>query len=257
MDTEKKEFFGGPKLSVLVPVFNEEKTIKEILTKLLKIHIVYEIIVINDGSNDGSEEEVKSINNDKIKLISLKNNCGKTAAISKGLESVSGEIVIIQDADLEYDPDEIAFVIEPIVQGKADVVYGSRFLVKKTSRVLYFYHYIANKIITFLSNLCTNLNMTDIETGYKAFKTPIIKNMELTSRGFGMEVEITALISKLPIRIYEVPISYYGRTYEEGKKIGVKDGFMAIIYILYFNFLSPRRKKRKEYFEYVKTQLGI
>lgn len=230
-------------LSVLVPVYNEEKTITEILKKLLKLSFVNEIIVVNDCSKDRSLEKIKQVHSPKLKVFTLTHNQGKTAAIREALRHVTKDVVIIQDADLEYDPAEIESVVNPIREGRADVVYGSRFMVKKAARVLYYYHFLANKFLTFLSNLLTNLNMSDIETGYKAFRTPLIKTLPLTSSGFGMEVEITAILSKLPVRVYEVPISYYGRTYEEGKKIGVKDGVMAILYIFYYNWLAPKLPK--------------
>jgi glycosyltransferase involved in cell wall biosynthesis len=185
----------------------------------------------------------------------MPSNQGKTAAVCRGLEEVQGEITIIQDADLEYDPEEIPDIIEPIMEGRADVVYGSRFLVRKATRVLYFYHFLANKALTFISNLFTNLNMTDIETCYKAFRTPLVKNLSLRSRGFGMEVEITALIAKTSARVYEVPISYYGRTYEEGKKIGFKDGIMALWYIVNFNMLSSKSKSTRDYVEKINEWL--
>jgi glycosyltransferase involved in cell wall biosynthesis len=164
---------------------------------------------------------------------------GKTAAIARAIAAATGDILIVQDADLEYDPSEIPAVIEPILQGQADVVYGSRFMVRRAARVLYFYHYIANRLLTFLSNLLTNRNMSDIETCYKAFRAGVIKPMRLTSKGFGMEVEITAMICKTKARTYEVPISYYGRTYEEGKKIGLRDGVKALYYIGYYNLVHP------------------
>jgi glycosyltransferase involved in cell wall biosynthesis len=174
-----------------------------------------------------------------IQFCRLSQNSGKTAAIRRALELATGDIVIVQDADLEYDPEEIPDVIAPILAGHADVVYGSRFLVRRTTRVLYFYHYLANVSLTFLSNLLTNRNMTDIETCYKAFRAGVIKPLRLTSSGFGMEIEITALITKTEARTYEVPISYYGRSYEEGKKIGVWDGVMAGLYIFYCNLVAP------------------
>jgi glycosyltransferase involved in cell wall biosynthesis len=164
-------------------------------------------------------------------------NAGKTEALKTGFALTTGKIVIVQDADLEYDPEEIGDVIAPILEGNADVVYGSRFLVRKGSRVLYFYHYIANKGLTFLSNLCTNVNMTDVETCYKAFRGEIVRNMRITSSGFGFEIEVTAKVAKLGVSIYEVPISYHGRTYEQGKKIGMMDAFAAFWYIFRFNFL--------------------
>ncbi len=233
-------------LSIIIPVFNEETTIGIVLEKVCGIRNLKEVIVVDDGSTDSSPKVVLDLGNPKVKLIRLEKNSGKTAAVRRGLLEVVGDITIIQDADLEYDPDEIEDVIRPILENKADVVYGSRFIVKKAVRVLYFYHYLANKSFTFLSNLLTNVNMTDIETCYKAFRTPLIKNIPLTSSGFGMEVEITALITKTKARIYEVPISYYGRTYEEGKKIKFSDGIAAYLYIFYYNFasyISPSIKK--------------
>ena len=238
-------------VSVLVPLYNEEKTIEKVLSKLDQLGFVKEIIVVDDCSTDNSFSVVKNYQSNKVQLFQNPKNLGKTGAINLAKEKASGEIIVIQDADLEYNPDEYPKLLAPIVSGHADVVYGSRFLVKKTCRVLYFYHYLANKFLTFLSNLLTNHNMSDNETCYKAFKAPIFKNMELKSKGFGMEVEITAMITRLPIKIYEVPISYYGRTYEEGKKIGMTDGIMAIIYILYFNLISPYKPSRKNYFKTV------
>jgi len=226
-------------VSVLVPVFNEEKTIADILEKLISLEYVNEIVVINDCSTDSTEQTIQRFNSSKLVYFKLPFNQGKTAAIKKAKELATKDVLVIQDADLEYDPEELFDVLNPIFLNQADVVYGSRFLVKKTSRVLYFYHYLANKTLTFISNFLTNINFTDIETCYKAFRQEIFKPMPLTSKGFGMEVEITAMISKLPIRIFEVPISYYGRTYEEGKKIGATDGFMALYYILYFNIVAP------------------
>jgi glycosyltransferase involved in cell wall biosynthesis len=235
-------------VSVLVPCYNEEKTIATVLKKLHDLPFVCDIVVVNDNSTDNSEKAVLSVKSKKIIYVKHHKNLGKTAAINTAKQKSTGEILIVQDADLEYDPDEIRHVVEPIWLGAADVVYGSRFMTRKASRVLYFYHYLANKTLTFLSNMLTNLNMSDIETCYKAFRAPILREMDLTSKGFGMEVEITALIAKLPIRIYEVPISYYGRTYEEGKKIGLKDGIMAIYYIFFFNLISARTSHRKKYF---------
>ncbi|MFN3603906.1 MAG: glycosyltransferase family 2 protein [Leptonema sp. (in: bacteria)] len=237
-------------LSVLVPAYNEEKTIAIVLKKLLKLKFVKEIIVINDCSTDSTEEIVLKFKKKHPKQIiyeKLEKNSGKTAAIRRAKELATGDILIIQDADLEYDPEEIVNVIEPIQKEVADVVYGSRFLVKKAARVLYYSHYIANKFLTHLSNLFTNLNMTDIETCYKAFRKEYFKDMPLTSKGFGMEVEITATVGKMPVRVYEIPISYYGRTYEEGKKIGFKDGLYAIFYIFYYNLFGNLNKQRREF----------
>jgi glycosyltransferase involved in cell wall biosynthesis len=166
--------------------------------------------------------------------------------LKTGFALTRGDIVIVQDADLEYDPSDIPVVIRPIIEGNADVVYGSRFLVRRATRVLYFYHYLANKFLTFTSNLFTNLNMTDVETGYKAFRGEIIRNMIITSRGFGFEIEVTAKVAKLKCAIYEVPISYYGRTYEEGKKIGVMDGVEAFLLVFKFNLFCGLRSSFRQ-----------
>ncbi|MHC4356494.1 MAG: glycosyltransferase family 2 protein [Planctomycetota bacterium] len=234
-------------LSVVIPLFNEESTIKEILEKVCCLSNLQEVIVVDDGSTDSSPQAVLDFGDPKVKLIRLEKNSGKTAAVRRGLEDVVGDVTVIQDADLEYDPEEIEDVIRPIIENRADVVYGSRFLVKRAARVLYFYHYLAKKSLTFLSNILTNVNMTDIETCYKAFRTPLIKNLPLTSSGFGMEVEITALITRTKAQIYEVPISYYGRTYEEGKKIKFTDGLAALWYIFYYNVASRVGSSRRKY----------
>lgn len=232
-------------LSLIIPAYNEEATIKEVLVKVLSLEFVQQVIVVNDCSSDDTESEILSIQNPRLEYFKHDFNQGKTAAIKTALSHVKGEIVLIQDADLEYDPDEIPFVCEPIWNGKADVVYGSRFLVRKASRVLYFYHFLANKSLTFFSNLLTNKNMTDIETCYKAFRTPLLVNMPITSSGFGFEVEVTANISKTKARIFETPISYYGRTYEEGKKISFKDGIAALWYIVYYNLKNTSEYTQK------------
>jgi glycosyltransferase involved in cell wall biosynthesis len=248
-------------LSVLIPVYNEEQTIELVVTKVLELgSVVKEVIIVDDGSTDGTAEVVDGLvtREPLLRFFRMGKNQGKTAAIRFALEKVEGRVVIIQDADLEYDPAEIPAVVAPISDGHADVVYGSRFMTRKASRVLYFYHYLANQFLTFLSNVLTNRNMSDIETGYKAFRTGVIKPLELTSTGFGMEVEITAMICKTQARTYEVPISYYGRSYEEGKKIGVKDGIMAIVYIFYYNLVQPLlpagRKYVAEVDRYLKAQ---
>lgn len=236
-----------PILSVVVPAYNEEATIAGVLQCLQSLSFLKEVIVVDDGSTDATCQKVQALGLPKVCLIRSEENKGKTAAVRRGLQEVTGAITIIQDADLEYDPKEIGDVILPIVQHKADVVYGSRFRVKKASRVLYFYHYLANKLLTFLSNLLTNVNLTDIETCYKAFRTPLIQAMPLSSHGFGMEVEITALITKTRARLYEVPISYYGRAYEEGKKIKPRDGLWALWYIIYYNILASRTAITRRY----------
>jgi glycosyltransferase involved in cell wall biosynthesis len=230
------------KLSVLIPVYNEERYVGEILTRVLALGaVVKEVVVVDDGSKDRTAEVVRARaeGEPKIKFHQLPKNQGKTAAIRRALELATGDVLIVQDADLEYDPAEIPEVIAPILAGQADVVFGSRFLVRKAARVHYFSHYLANCFLTFLSNCLTNRNMTDIETGYKAFRKEVIQPLKLTSKGFGMEVEITAMVCKTKARTYEVPISYYGRAYEEGKKIGVKDGIAALWYIGYYNLIQP------------------
>jgi glycosyltransferase involved in cell wall biosynthesis len=224
-------------LSVIIPSYNEEATIAHVVRQVLLLDVVSEVIVVNDCSRDRTAEIVRELaaGDPRIRLLQHEVNRGKTEALKTGFAKVTGEIVIIQDADLEYDPSEIPDVIKPILDGKADVVYGSRFLVRKASRVLYFYHFLANKLLTFTSNLFTNINLTDVETGYKAFRSEIMRNMVITSSGFGFEIEVTAKVAKLRCAIYEVPISYYGRTYEQGKKIGPMDGLAAFWYILRYN----------------------
>jgi glycosyltransferase involved in cell wall biosynthesis len=228
-----------PCLSVVVPVYNEEATLASVVQRVLALEHLLEVVVVDDGSEDGTAEVAQALTDAdaRVRLIRHQKNSGKTEALKTGLAGTRGEIVIVQDADLEYDPAEIPDVIRPILLGRAHVVYGSRFLVRRAARVLYFYHYLANKLLTFLSNVLTNLNMTDIETGYKAFRGEIIRNMRITSGGFGFEVEVTAKVAKLGCAVYEVPISYYGRTYDEGKKIGFRDGAAALWLIFRFNLL--------------------
>ena len=223
-------------LSVVVPCFNEIKTIGEVIENILDSPInPKEVIIVDDFSSDGSREYLKKINNENIKVIFHEKNLGKGAALSTGIAFAKGEIIIIQDADLEYDPKEYPNVIGPIINGKADIVYGSRFQGGQPHRVVYFWHRVGNGFLTIFSNLFTDLNLTDMETCYKAFRSDIIKSIEIEEKSFGFEPEITAKISKLNCRIYEVGISYYGRTYKEGKKIGWKDGIRAIYCILKYN----------------------
>ena len=224
-------------LSVVIPSFNEAATLPLIVEKLLALPQLLEVVIVDDCSTDGTERVGAELaaTHDQVRYTRHQKNAGKTEALKTGFALTTGSIVIIQDADLEYDPTEIPDLIQPILDGHADVVYGSRFLVRKASRVLYFYHYVANKFLTFTSNSLTNLNMTDVETGYKAFRGDIIRKMKIVSRGFGFEIEVTAKVAKLKCAVYEIPISYYGRTYEEGKKIGLTDGLIAFWLILRFN----------------------
>jgi glycosyltransferase involved in cell wall biosynthesis len=234
-------------LSIIIPVFNECKTIVFLLDKIkdvkLQENISKDIIIINDGSSDNTNDIiVKYISENRflnIRLIKHETNKGKGAAIHAGINLAIGEFIIIQDADLEYDPKEYNILLNPILKGKADVVYGSRFIGGNPHRILFFWHSIGNKFLTFLSNVFTNLNLTDMESCYKVFDSSLIKNIKLNEKRFGFEPEVTAKISRIPnIRIYEVGISYYGRTYSEGKKINWKDGFRAIYCILKYGLLK-------------------
>jgi glycosyltransferase involved in cell wall biosynthesis len=238
-------------LTVIIPSYNEEATIEHVVRKVLRLKAVLEVIVVNDCSRDRTADIVERLmaEDSRVRLLQHSVNRGKTAALKTAFSEVRGDILIVQDADLEYDPEEIPEVIQPIMDGQADVVYGSRFLVRKASRVLYFYHFLANKALTFTSNLFTNINLTDVETGYKAFRSQIMRNMTISSSGFGFEIEVTAKVAKLKCAMYEVPISYYGRTYEQGKKIGTMDGIAAFWYILRYNVfcgLSSSFKKIPE-----------
>jgi len=235
------------KISIIVPAYNEASTISNILDKLMNLSLINninkEIIVVNDCSTDNTAAIVENIisahPNSEIYFISHEKNSGKGAAIHTGIKNATGDYLIIQDADLEYDPNEFNILLKPVIDGYADVVYGSRFLGGSAHRILFFWHTIGNKFLTFLSNLFTNLNLTDMETCYKLFKTDIIKGIKLNEKRFGFEPEVTSKISKIKnIRIYEVGISYYGRTYAEGKKINWKDGFRAIYCIIRYNLFS-------------------
>src|SRR5579862_6622440 len=227
-------------LSIVMPAYNEEATLATVVERVLRVPNLLEVVIVNDCSKDrtGKIAEELASREPRLKVLHHQVNRGKTEALKTGFATTRGEVVIVQDADLEYNPSDIAEVIGPILSGEADVVYGSRFLVRKAARVLYFYHYLANKGLTFLSNLFTNVNLTDVETGYKAFRGDIIRNMIITSEGFGFEIEVTAKVAKLSCAMYEVPISYHGRTYQEGKKIGMTDGIAALWYIVKFNVLT-------------------
>jgi len=234
------------KISIIIPAYNEESTISIIVDKIINLALIdnikKEIIIVNDSSTDNTDKIVENIiakqKENEIVYIKHEKNLGKGAAIHSGIKNATGDYLMIQDADLEYDPAEINKLLKPIIDGHADVVYGSRFIGGSAHRILFFWHTIGNKFLTFLSNFFTNLNLTDMETCYKLFKSSIIKNIKLKEKRFGFEPEITSKIAKIKgIRIYEVGISYYGRTYMEGKKINWKDGFKAIYCIIRYNLL--------------------
>ena len=223
-------------LSVIIPCFNEVKTLNELLAAVKECGVEnLEIIIVDDCSTDGTRELLKNLNDDTIKVLYHDFNKGKGAALRTGFKSATGDICIVQDADLEYDPKEFPLLLDPIIKNKADVVFGSRFQSGRPHRVVYFWHRIGNGVLTLLSNFFTDLNLSDMETCYKAFRTEVIKSIDIKENRFGFEPEITAKISKMDLRIYEVGISYYGRTYDEGKKIGWKDGVRAIYCILKYN----------------------
>ena len=231
------------KISIVVPLYNEERTIINILSKIQneikKLNeFNFEVIIINDGSNDNSKKLLEENSNLYNTLISFNKNRGKGFAIKEGLKKISGEIILIQDADLEYLPHNYKNLLEPFKEYEAQVVYGSRFKSTEASRVLFFWHMIANKIITFCSNIFSNLNLTDVETGYKVFRSDILKKIDLNENSFAFEIEITQKIAKIKpkLRIFEVGISYFGRTYDEGKKIGFKDALSALISIFKHSF---------------------
>lgn len=235
------------KLSVIIPAYNEEKTIQTVLNAVASVELIggfeKEIIVVNDCSKDGTEAQILAFkaNNPQIELAYFKHevNQGKGAALHTGIRRATGTYLVIQDADLEYDPQEFNILLQPVVDGHADVVFGSRFMGGKAHRILFFWHSIGNKILTFGSNMFSNLNLTDMETCYKLFRTDMIQGLELKEKRFGFEPEVTAKISRIPnIRIYEVGVSYYGRTYAEGKKINWKDGFRAIYCILRYGLFK-------------------
>jgi glycosyltransferase involved in cell wall biosynthesis len=226
------------KLSVVIPVFNEKKTILEILDRVRCVALPKEIIVVDDCSSDGAREILQSLPQaEDLKIVLQPRNFGKGAALRAGFALVTGDIVVIQDADLEYDPAEYPSLIRPILENKADVVYGSRFL-SGPHRVLLFWHSIGNRILTMLSNMLTDLNLTDMETCYKAFRADILKKISFRENRFGFEPEFTAKVAKARFRIYEIPISYSGRDYTEGKKIGWKDGVAAIYFIFKYRFFN-------------------
>ncbi|MDX2192617.1 MAG: glycosyltransferase family 2 protein [Gemmatimonadales bacterium] len=234
---------AGLRLSVVVPVYNEERTIATVVRRLRDVGLPMEIICVNDCSKDGSGREL-----DRLLAEGLVDavehhpvNRGKGAALRTGFVRVTGDVVVVQDADLEYDPADLPRLLGPIADGRADAVFGSRFL-GGGGRVLYFWHYTANRFLTLLSNMFTDLNLTDMETGYKLIRAPLLKGLVLTSDRFGFEPEVTARLAQARARIWELPISYNGRTYEEGKKIGWKDGVAALFHIVRYNLFPPSRR---------------
>ena len=229
------------KLSIIIPCFNESSTILSLIDAVKQSPVTdREIIIVDDGSKDGTRDILGEMNDSEVRVIFHKANQGKGAALRTGFQEATGDICIVQDADLEYDPQEFPLVIQPILEGKADVVFGSRFQSGRPHRVVYFWHRIGNGVLTLMSNFFTDLNLSDMETCYKAFRREVIQSIRIRENRFGFEPEVTAKVAKMNLRIYEVGISYYGRTYDEGKKIGWRDGFRAIYCILKYNLWSKR-----------------
>lgn len=229
------------KLSIIIPCYNESATILSLIDAVKQSPVANkEIIIVDDGSRDGTCDILSTLKDPDVRVIFHKMNQGKGAALRTGFQEASGDICIVQDADLEYDPQEFPIVIQPIVDGKADVVFGSRFQSGRPHRVVYFWHRVGNGVLTLMSNFFTDLNLSDMETCYKAFRREVIQAINIRENRFGFEPEVTAKIAKMNLRIYEVGISYYGRTYDEGKKIGWKDGVRAIYCILKYNLWAQR-----------------
>lgn len=231
------------KLSVIIPVYNECATISEIIRRVRSVDISKEIIIVDDGSTDGTREKLKEIESaGELRIFYHEKNLGKGSAIRTALQYVTGDIIVIQDADLEYNPQDYPKLLKPILDGRADVVYGSRFLGSEEHRVLFFWHYVGNKFLTLLSNMFTNLNLTDMETGYKMFRADVLRRITIEENRFGFEPEITAKVARLKCRIYEVGISYSGRDYSEGKKIRWQDGLRALWCIVKYSLKSYEKR---------------
>jgi glycosyltransferase involved in cell wall biosynthesis len=235
------------KLSVVIPVYNECATLRYVVERVLAVPLELEVICVDDGSRDGSQGILAELQGryPQVRVFVQPRNMGKGAALRRGIQEASGDFVVIQDADLEYDPADYPLMLDPLIQGKADVVYGSRFLGAAPHRVLYFWHSVGNRLLTLLSNCLTNINLTDMETCYKVFRRDVIQSIPIEENRFGFEPEITVKVAKRRLRIYEVGISYFGRTYEEGKKIGWKDGVRAVWCLLKFSIKEPAVAVRK------------
>jgi glycosyltransferase involved in cell wall biosynthesis len=229
------------KLSVVIPVYNERATLRQLVERVLAVPLELEVLCVDDGSRDGSREILAELQSQypQVQVFLQPQNMGKGAALRRGIREATGEFVVIQDADMEYDPQDYPLLLGPLIQGKADVVYGSRFLGAAPHRVLYFWHSVGNRLLTLLSNCLTNINLTDMETCYKVFRREVIQAIPIEEDRFGFEPEITVKVAKRRLRIYEVGISYWGRTYEEGKKIGWKDGVRAVWCLLKYSFKEP------------------